>query len=155
MRADYETLAAANTLATRREQLNHVLGRDVSAPVAVSPLPERAAHEEDLAAAQARAVESRPEAREARLRAARAAHDAAVTRSEYAPDVSLTLRYASLRNFDQVLPENFSSAGFLLTWEPWDWGRKRFELREQRRTEDPAWACGCWRWEAPWGSPSR
>lgn len=34
----------------------------------------------------------------------------------------------------QVLPTNVGMAGFALTWEPFDWGRRRNQVREKSNT---------------------
>jgi outer membrane protein TolC len=50
--------------------------------------------------------------------------------SKYIPDVSLALSYLSNFNVD-FLPKNVVSAGVLVNWEPFDWGRKRRQLSEK------------------------
>ena len=47
------------------------------------------------------------------------------------------MRYASIQNV-KILPDNIVQAGFLLTWEPFDWGRKKREMDENVRTAEQA-----------------
>jgi outer membrane protein len=92
----------------------------------------------DVASARTRALADRPELKEARLRVKQAELDKRVKKSEYIPDVSLAVTYASPRNFDSFVPKNFLAAGVSVTWEPFDWGRKRHELAEKEKTIEQA-----------------
>jgi outer membrane protein len=75
--------------------------------------------------------------REARLKIAQATYDRRITRSEYTPDVSLSLQYLQPYNI-QVIPDKIFNVGLLLTWEPWDWGRRREELAEKSQVIEQA-----------------
>ncbi|HWP54631.1 MAG TPA: TolC family protein, partial [Pyrinomonadaceae bacterium] len=79
-------------------------------------------------------IEQRPEVREARLRVKQAEVDKRVKKSEYIPDISAAFTYASPRNFDQFIPKNFAAAGISMTWEVFDWGRKKHQLAEKEKT---------------------
>jgi outer membrane protein TolC len=48
--------------------------------------------------------------------------------------VSAAFTYASPRNFDSFVPRNFAAAGVAMTWEVFDWGRKKHELAERQKT---------------------
>ena len=52
-------------------------------------------------------------------------------RAEYIPDVSATFTYASLPNVS-FAPQNVLVAGFLLQWQPFDWGQKRHKTESLR-----------------------
>ena len=62
---------------------------------------------------------------------------ARIKKSEYIPDVSFTVNYFSPFHVE-VLPSNIVSAGVQVTWEPFDWGRKKQELAEKSRTIEQA-----------------
>jgi len=49
-------------------------------------------------------------------------------RAEYIPDISTGLTYAAFPNVS-FLPQNFAIAGFVLQWQPFDWGEKRHRMR--------------------------
>jgi outer membrane protein TolC len=51
--------------------------------------------------------------------------------AEYIPDISAGFSYASFPNVS-FLPQNFMSTGFLVQWEPFDWGRKRHKTNSLR-----------------------
>jgi outer membrane protein len=96
----------------------------------VRPVAGLAAYETDLDAARARALDERPEVRQARLKAKQANLEYRVQASKYIPDVSLSFNYLSTFNAE-FLPRNVASAGVLVNWEPFDWGRKGRELAEK------------------------
>jgi outer membrane protein TolC len=131
--------AAESGLATQREHLNQLMGRDVSAPFRVAEpegLVPRAGGL-SLEAARERARTTRPELRAASLRAAQADAARKAAWAQWIPDVSLTASYARLWNV-RVLPEQVETVGVLLTWEPFDWGRRGFEAREHALEKEQA-----------------
>jgi len=115
-----------NALATLHEQLNASFGRDIEAPFAVSPIPEPSAGEEALDALEARARSSRPELREASIAIERARTGVRLKRAEQLPDVSAMFSFLGFGQFE-VIPPATTSVGVLVTWEPFDWGRRRRE----------------------------
>ena len=116
-----------NALASQKEQLNQLLGRDVLTPFDVAGIANGPALEADLVAARGRALENRPDVREARLKVQQAELDRAAKKAERIPDVSLAVSYTSNVNID-VLPTNLATLGVQVKWEPFDWGRKGREL---------------------------
>ncbi len=122
-----------NQLATQKEQLNNLMGRNILTEFRVNPMPEATALENDLEAARTRALQQRAEVREARLKIRQAEYDRWIKQSEYIPDISFIASYTRTVNLSPV-PENLGFAGFLLTWEPFDWGRKRRELAAKTET---------------------
>jgi outer membrane protein TolC len=127
----------ANTLATQKEQLNQLLGRDVRTAFDVEPVAPASALDIDLAAAQTRALAARPDVREARVRLQQAEIDRDAKKSERIPDVSLAASYATNINID-VLPRNLATLGVQVKWEPFDWGRRGRELAARSQTLDQA-----------------
>jgi outer membrane protein len=122
-----------NQLATQKEQLNDLMGRNILTEFRVNPVPEATALENDLGGARNRALQQRPEMREAKLRISQAEYDRRIKQSEYIPDISFIATYARTVNLSPV-PDNLGFAGFLMTWEPFDWGRKRRELAARTET---------------------
>jgi outer membrane protein len=122
-----------NQLATQKEQLNDLMGRNILTEFRVNPVPEATLLENDMGGARNRALQQRPEIREAKLRISQAEYDRGIKQSEYIPDISFIASYARTVNLSPV-PENLGFAGFLLTWEPFDWGRKRHELASKTQT---------------------
>ena len=137
-RAEYDALALRNPIATRKEQLNSLMGRDLRTEFSVSPVPEAAGIEKDLEAARRLALEQRPEATQARLRVRQAEYDRRAKKSEYIPDLSLSFSYVSPIGYGSLVPSNIASVGLLFTWEPFDWGKKKHELSEKSRVIEQA-----------------
>jgi outer membrane protein len=127
----------SNTLASQKEQLNQLLGRDVRTAFDVDDLAPLTPSAIDLDAVQARALQDRPDIREARLKLEQADLDRRMKRSERIPDISLAASYTSNFNMD-VLPRNLSAVGVQVKWEPFDWGRKGRELASKTRTVEQA-----------------
>ncbi|MBI2875277.1 MAG: TolC family protein [Candidatus Tectomicrobia bacterium] len=131
-RAEYEIFTLRNALTSQKEQLNDFLGRDLRTHFQVGLVPTSTPLEVDLEAACARALQQRPELKEARLRVRQAEYDLRIKRSEYLPDISLAFNYVSSYQVE-VLPQNVASVGLMVRWELFDWGRKRRELSEKGR----------------------
>ena len=133
----YELSVAENGLATQREHLNQLLGRDLGTWFRVDSMVEETATDLTLDAARDKASQNRPEVRQAFLKEKQAELDRRIAKAEYIPDLSLSVRYQGLNNV-KVLPENVGTAGFLLTWEPFDWGRRRNNVAEKAKTVEQA-----------------
>ena len=103
-----------NQLATQKEQLNDLMGRNILTEFRVNSVPEATALENDLGEARNRAMQQRPEIREAKLRISQAEYDRWIKQSEYIPDISFIASYARTVNLSPV-PENLGFAGFLMT----------------------------------------
>jgi len=136
--AEYEALNLTNQLATQKERLNNMLGRDVRTEFRVSSVPDVSDFGLDLNSARSRALDRRPELREARLKVKQAEVDRRIKKSEYIPDVSFGFTYMTFRNFDNVIPKNSASVGVVMKWEIFDWGRKRAQLAEKGKTIEQA-----------------
>ncbi|MEZ5289683.1 MAG: TolC family protein [Vicinamibacterales bacterium] len=116
-----------NALASGKEELNRLLGRDVATAFDVAEAADVTLTDVDLDLARQRALESRPEVRQAHLTIGQALLDERIARAGRLPDVSFAVSYLTNLNID-VLPANLASAGIQLTWEPFDWGRRRTEI---------------------------
>ncbi len=135
--ARYQLSVAENGLSTQHEHLNELLGRDLATAFRVDSMPEEDATDLTLDSARDTAAKNRPELREAFLKQKQAEYDRRLAKAEYIPDLSLSVRYQGLQNV-KVLPENVATAGFYLTWEPFDWGRRRNNVAEKSRTVEQA-----------------
>ena len=129
-KSKYEVVRLQDALQSQQEDFNEVLGRDLTTEFAVEEVPDLASYEVNLADARRRALEQRPEIREARLREKQARLDERAQRAQSIPGVSLSFNYLSPFNVNFV-PKNIMSAGLIVDWDVWDWGRKRKELAEK------------------------
>jgi len=132
-KAQYDLSVAENGLTTQHEHLNQLLGRDLSTPFRVDFMPEEDTTSLTLEQARERASGARPEIRQAHLKEKQADYDRRLAKAEYIPDLGVAVSYMGIQNV-QVLPTNVAMAGFALTWEPFDWGRRRNRVREKSNT---------------------
>jgi outer membrane protein len=131
----YQLLTSQHALDLQRQNLNRLLGRDLRTPFSVEMQPFGELAEWDLESARKKALEQRPELHEARLQTKIAQMDVRRERAKYIPDVSLQVGYLGFQNVN-FLPQNAGSAGFVLQWQPFDWGYKKHRIRELKATTD-------------------
>ncbi|HKB08370.1 MAG TPA: TolC family protein [Candidatus Polarisedimenticolia bacterium] len=126
-RAEYDALTLRNDLLSGSERLNDLLGRPIDISFSVDPVPDIAPYEADLEAARSAALAKRADLKELRLRQKMAELDHKMKKWDFVPEVSFNYTYIALPAVDLV-PERFQSLGFVLSWEVFDWGRRRREL---------------------------
>ena len=137
-RARYDELELSSQLATQKEQLNSLLGRNVGYDFDVIDAPAFISIETNLANAKKVALEKRPEVAQARLSVEQAKLARRIKKSEYIPNVSLGFTYLTPRNFPSVVPKEFANVGVVVTWEFFDWGRKKHQLAQLDNTIEQA-----------------
>ena len=130
IKAQYDLSVSENGVATQHEHLNQLLGRDLATPFRVEFMPEEDTTSLTLEGARQQASQNRPEIRQAQLKEKQAEYDRRIAKAEYIPDLGVAVNYMGIQNVD-VLPKNVGMAGFALTWEPFDWGRRRNRIREK------------------------
>ena len=64
--------------------------------------------------------------------------DRRLKRAERIPDVSLALTNVATVNLSPILPNRLSVVGVQVTWDVYDWGRKRKQAEEKRLAEEQA-----------------
>ncbi len=138
-KTELDMVVLRDTSTTLKEKLNELMGRDLSMDFAVRGALDPDSYAMDLAAVRARALEQRPELREARLKKNQAETDYKSKKSEYIPDVNFIFTYLSPFNVD-VVPRNITVAGFSLDWDIFDFGRKKHELLAKGHTIEQAGA---------------
>ena len=136
---EYQLVQLRNTLDSRKEYLNDLLGRDIRIDFRVEQVPAAQFEEVELKVAQEKALGSRPEIRQAELNAQRAAYDRRIAKADYIPEVGVAFNYLSPFNVE-VLPKNVASIGLELKWEPWDWGRRKDVVNQKAIVETQAQA---------------
>ena len=124
--------------ATGKEQLNQLMGRDVLTDFRVQTVLEITDDAFELENARQRALEQRPEIRQAKLRQTQAEQDLRAKKAEYIPDVGVEFNTLRFLNYGDFFPAGSNSVGIGVSWEPFDWGRKKHEAAEKRRTVQQA-----------------
>jgi len=140
-KAEYQLLTLNNQLASQKEQLNLLLGRDVRTEFAVSDgldAAQTVIRETDLSAARQKALAQRPEVAAARLKVNSAKLERRIKKAERIPDVSLAISYYSPFGYNGVVPKNIANVGVQVEWEVFDWGRRKHELAEKTRAVEQA-----------------
>jgi outer membrane protein len=138
-KTEQDIMVLRDTASTLKEKLNQLMGRDLGIEFSVRGTLTPEEYPIDLAAAQERALKQRPELEEARLKKQQAETDYKSKKSEYIPDVNLVFIYLSPFNV-QVVPKNFTAAGFSMTWDVFDFHRKKHELQAKNATIEQATA---------------
>jgi outer membrane protein len=136
--AEFALLKLQDPLETQKQELNRLMGRDPDTPFEIDPLAATDFEMPDLKRAYATAIESRPEVRLARLQVKKAELDRRLKRAERIPDVSLALTSVATVNLSSILPNRLSVAGVQVTWDVYDWGRKREQVKEKELAEEQA-----------------
>ena len=138
VQAEFALLKLQDPLETQKQQLNRLMGRHPETPFEVDPLTATDFEMPDLKEAYAKEIESRPEIRLARLQVKKAELDHRLKRAERIPDVSLTMTNVATVNLSPILPNRLSVVGVQVTWDVYDWGRKRKQAEEKRLAEEQA-----------------
>ncbi len=135
--ANYEIVELQNNLQTQKEQLNYLLGRDLKADFRTEQVPAASLEETDLKVAQQTALSQRPEIRESEINVKKADYDRKLAKAQYIPDISAAVHYFTPLN-TELLPTNVAAVGVEMNWEPFEWGRRRDEVKQKVIVEDQA-----------------
>jgi outer membrane protein TolC len=109
-KAEYEQFKLGNEMATEKEKLNKLLGRDIDTEFTVTP----------VSGAQPMTINQYAE------------NEVDLKKSKYIPEVGVQLQYTA--NLDiELLPENTSSVALFAKWDFFDWGERQAEIAEKRK----------------------
>lgn len=133
--AQYQVIQLNNTLLTQREKLNSLLGRDIDTSFRTQQVPPMEQEETDLKLARSTALTQRPEVKEAEIDTQRAEYDRKLAKAQYIPDIGATLRYVTPFN-TAILPQNIAVVGFEMRWEPFEWGRRKDDVKQKEAVVD-------------------
>ena len=131
--AEYDLTSLKNRASSQKEQLNYLMGRDVRTEFILAPADTiLRLSETDLREAQKKALDQRPEVRQARLKIQQSSLDVRIKKAESIPDISLVASYLSPYSYSSFLPKNVMSVGIQVEWEVFDWGRRKREVAEKK-----------------------
>jgi outer membrane protein TolC len=128
--ARHQVITLSDDLETQKEYFNDLLARDLDTPFRTQPVPPASTDEMDLKMARQTALQQRPELQEAKIDLDRAGIDRSLAKAEYIPGIGAQLEYFTPIN-TEILPQNILSAGMKMTWEPFDWGRRRDKVKQK------------------------
>ena len=117
-----------HAIASNKEQLNHLLGRDLLTDFEVVPVSEMGPVPLDVPTPE---IASRPDIRRAELRVQQADLAIRQARLDRLPEVNATVQTITPLNIDGA-PGNITSAGVQVKWEPFDWGRRSRAIAANR-----------------------
>jgi len=126
--AEYQKLKLVHELASQKEKLNNLMGRDIQTPFHVTLPHFSKPQSRDTAETQATALRRNPEIQEAELSILQAKQDIKLSRAEYIPDLSLAFHFISSVNYP-FIPSEMASLGLLFQWDVFEWGRKSKEVQ--------------------------
>jgi outer membrane protein TolC len=138
VQAEYELLKMEDPIQSQKEQLNRLMGRSIDTPLEIDVASIIATETVSLSDAYAEALTSRPEIRLAKLQHRKTELERRLASAERIPDVSLSLLGLRTVNYTSVLPNTVSSVGVQVTWDVFDWGKKRTEIQAKRDAEAQA-----------------
>lgn len=129
---DLEYLRLTNGMELQKEELNRLQGRDLRNGFSLVGFGDMVPPELDLTTAQSRALSSRAELKQLTYQSKQIDLERRIKKWQYLPDLNFIIDYLSVFGAE-VLPRNIVFTGLILNWEPIDWGRKHFEIAEQRK----------------------
>ncbi len=127
----HDLLTQQNDLLTSKQQLNTLLGRDISTPFRVTPANASPSLSYNADQAEEQALAQRPETREARLQVEAAETEVQIKKSGYLPEVNLVASYGRAEN-TTLLPDESLYVGLLAKWDFFTWGGNQSNVAGSR-----------------------
>lgn len=125
---EHELLLLRHQYSAGQEDLNRLMGRDVDRPFRVATPPAVPPTEEDRQTLQQIALRQRPEVLAAANKYRQARINRQLAKAQYIPSLTAGLIYLHPLQIPS-LPDDVFMFGTSLVWEPWDWGRRRADVR--------------------------
>jgi outer membrane protein TolC len=133
--AELQQVTLQDTIQTQKENLNNLMGRDLTIDFRLSPVPDVFPEEESIDLARQNALTGRTEIRQARFKVEQATYAKRLQKAQYIPEVGI--RYLFFSPFTvEGLPRYFNSLGINLKWDIYDWGYKKHLTDEKQRQID-------------------
>lgn len=129
--ARHQLVSQQNDLLTSKQQLNTMLGRDISTPFRVTPVDANPSLSYNVDQAEDQAIAQRPETREARLQVEAAETEVEIQKSGYLPEVNLVASYGRTEN-TTLLPDESLYVGLLAKWDFFTWGANQSNVAGSR-----------------------
>ncbi|MBV9888557.1 MAG: TolC family protein [Acidobacteria bacterium] len=133
--AELQQVTLQDTIQTQKENLNNLMGRDLTIDFRLSPVPDTLPEEESIDLARQNALSGRSEIRQARFKVEQATYAKRLQKAQYIPEVGI--RYLFFSPFTvEGLPQYVNSIGINLKWDIYDWGYKKHLTDEKQRQID-------------------
>jgi len=129
--ARHTLMSDSNDLLTAKQQLNILLGRDISTPFRVSSTGAAPQLVYDPSVAADLAVANRPETEAARLQVKAAETDLEIQKTGYLPDVNLVASYGRTEQ-TRLIPDESLYVGIFAKWDFFTWGANESKVSGSR-----------------------
>jgi outer membrane protein len=129
--AELQLVTLQDTLATQKENLNSLMGRDIRTDFKLGGVPETLPEETNLEAARQEALANRTEIHQAKIKVDQAVFAKRIEKAQYIPEVGIQYLFFSPFTI-QGLPQNINSLGISLKWDLYDWGYKRHVMEQKQ-----------------------
>jgi outer membrane protein len=133
--AELQQVTLQDTIQTQKENLNNLMGRDLSTDFRLSSVPDVLPEEGSIDLARQNALSGRSEIRQARFKVDQATYSKRLQKAQYIPEVGIRYLFFSPFTVDG-LPRYFNSLGVQLKWDIYDWGYKKHLMDEKQRQID-------------------
>jgi outer membrane protein len=129
---EYERFVLRNQLATQKERMNKLLGRDIETPFTVLEVPDAEPYVIDTEDAEDIALSQRPEIKSAKLYIEFAENEVRLKKAKYIPEIGVEFNY--IANFNiELLPENIATVGLFAKYDVFQWGKKHKEVSKKKK----------------------
>jgi outer membrane protein len=130
--AELQVVTLEDTMQTQKENLNDLMGRDITSDYRLSGVPDALPEEMSLETARQTAAGNRTEIKQAGFKIDQAVYARRLEKANYIPQVGL--QYLFFAPFTiEGLPSNINAIGINVKWDLWDWGNKRHLMDEKQR----------------------
>jgi outer membrane protein len=130
--AELQQVTLQDTIQAQKENLNDLMGRDLTIDFRLSPEPDALPEEESIDLARQNALGGRSEIRQAQFKVEQAAYAKRLQKAQYIPEVGIRYLFFSPFTADG-LPRYVNSLGINLKWDVYDWGYKKHLTDEKQR----------------------
>jgi len=130
--AELQVVTLEDTMQTQKENLNDLMGRDITTDFALAGVPDAMPEEQSLELARQTALANRTEIKQAANKIEQATLARRLEKANYIPQVGV--QYMFFEPFTiEGLPSSINSIGISVKWDLWDWGQKRHLMDEKQR----------------------
>lgn len=133
--AELQQVTLQDTIQTQKENLNDLMGRDLTIDFRLSAVPDALPEEESIDLARQNALSGRSEIRQARFKVEQATYAKRLQKAQYIPEVGIRYFFFSPFTADG-LPRYVNSLGIQFKWDIYDWGNKKHLSDEKQRQID-------------------
>ena len=130
--AELQVVTLEDTMQTQKENLNDLMGRDITSDYALAGVPDALPEEQSLETARQTALANRTEIKQAQYKIDQAVFARRAEKANYIPQIGLQYLFFSPFTIEG-LPSSINAVGFSLKWDVWDWGYKKHVMDEKQR----------------------